>query len=63
MNAGINLEIPVKSLNLHERCQPVDMNMLSVSTIKLTGNFDNSDALLWISNCINDLPMNIEGKT
>lgn len=37
------------------------MAILSVSTIKLTGKFDSSDALLWCSNCLNDLPQHLEG--
>lgn len=61
-NTGVSLEIPIKSLNLHERCRIVDFASIPHSVLSLSGAFDQQDALLWVSNCLNDVPNNIDGK-
>ena len=62
-NTGVSLEVPIKSLNLHERVSIIDTANLPISVIKLSGKFDAQDALKWVSNCIADIPASIDNKT
>ena len=57
------MEVPIKSLNLHERVSIIDTANLPISVIKLSGKFDAQDALKWVSNCIADIPASIDNKT
>ena len=60
---GVSIEVPIKSLNLHERVSIIDTANLPMSVLKLSGNFDSSDALKWCSNCISDVPSSIDAQT
>jgi hypothetical protein len=62
-HTGVSLEVPIKSLNLHERVSIIDTANLPISVIKLSGKFDAQDALKWVSNCIADPPASIDHKT
>ena len=53
------LEVPLKPLNLHERISGLtqqELSELPLSTILMKGNFSQSDALIWVSNCIPNVP-------
>lgn len=61
---SVGLEVPLKPLILHQRISSIDTaTTLPLSVIKIAGKFDTSEALIWIANCIPDVPSNIEGKT
>lgn len=53
---AVPLEVPIKSLNLHERVSSIGSQELPMSQIVLQGKFDISDALLWLQSCVNDVP-------
>ena len=54
---SVGLEVPLKSLNLHQRISSIDtVTTLPFSHIKISGKFDTSEALTWIANSIPDVP-------
>lgn len=57
---SVALEVPLKPLNLHERVSSIDAVSYPCSVIKVSGKFSISDALQWVSNCVQDAPTNIE---
>jgi len=50
--------VALKPLNLHERIDklPEEEWAKSLSQVTITGRFSAQDALIWVSNCLPDVP-------